>query len=620
MCGITGFLGHSSHLDQLKNGLEKSLLTLKLRGPDSRATKIQNRCGLGHARLSIIDLSTAANQPLSDSSGRYTIVFNGEIFNYKELARELNLPDSVHSDTVVLLEAYIRWGEEVLNKLHGFFAFAIYDSAEDSLFLARDRYGMKPLFYSNISESFFFASELKALLCYPIKSELSKKGLSSFLHLSYMPSSESILESVNKLLPGHSLKIRNNQLEIKSYYKVSFASGNLNYSDGIDHLREAVDQAMELWVRSDVDVAAFLSGGVDSSIVVALASEKLSKLSTYSVSFPESPYHDESKYARMVAERYGTQHTEIPITVQELYSSVDSVLDYLDEPFADSSAIPTYALCQAVSRKHRVALSGDGADEVFGGYEKYRGLLMSEKYSHWGAFARMANPFLRAMPKGRDSSFLDKVRKIEKFSRGLAMSPDDRYWAWTSFNQPDSLLTPKYKISTWKEGIFETKLESFADMNLVFERDVNLVLAGDMLTKVDMMSMASSLEVRPVLLDHKIVDLAFDLPSNFKIQNNDKKKILIDAFKHLLPEEVYNRPKHGFSIELMPFFAGAFWEKINDIYLNDKLIKDQGIFNPSAIVELKKSIKSQSQGDLQALVWSLISFQNFYLKYQGNIL
>jgi len=623
MCGITGYLQFNRSHGTLESELKAAVSTLNLRGPDNQTAITFQSVGLGHARLSIIDLASVANQPMKDHSGRYSIVFNGEIFNHQQLRQELGIQVKTSSDTEVLLEAYVRLKEKCLEKLDGFFAFAIYDHLEHSYFLARDRYGMKPLVYSHTQDGFYFASELKALAKFPIEKNINQESMQAFFQLSYIPAPNSIFKEISKLMPGHYLKVTDGKVTQHSYYSLKVKSPlRDDYEAAKKDLFSLVKNAVHGWMISDAPLGAFLSGGVDSSIVVALASQEVSNLSTFSVSFPDSPFHDESQFAQIVAKKYKTNHHVIPITQKDLFSSVDKVLDYLDEPFADSSAIPSYALCEAVSKHVKVALSGDGADEVFGGYEKYKGEFLARKFQWLSPLGISILPISSLLPSSRDSKFLNQVRKGNKFFKGISLSKEERYWEWCGFNSSKDLkniLKNPALSHQWKKGIFPNETRYIEGLNQNFFKDTLLVLPGDMLTKVDMMSMANSLEVRPVLLDHKVVDFAFSLPSHFKVTQKNKKKILIDTFKHLLPEEVYNRPKHGFSVELMPFFRNHFWDKINDVYLNDQFIKEQGLFNLHGIQELKKSIRSGKNQDIQALVWSLITFQNFYLKFKvGN--
>lgn len=624
MCGITGQFNLQRNTQVNESYLRNSLSQLRKRGPDSQEALFLPGIGLGHARLSIIDLNSCANQPMRDSTGRYTIIFNGEIFNFKDLRKELAGPFETQSDTEVLLKAYIRWKEKCLEKLNGFFAFVIYDQETHSLFAARDRIGIKPFHFAVQDQSFYFASELKALLQYPIQRDISMDAMNAFFHLSYIPGKQSILDKAQRLLPGHYLEIKNKKLSINQYYHLENLESHspVSFEDAKERLKHLVDSAVDYWIESDAPLGAFLSGGIDSSIVVAVTSKKIKRLKTYSVTFPDSSFHNEGPFAKAVAERYQTDHTEIPLTTENIYSSIDDVLEYLDEPFADSSAIPSYALSRQVGKHVKVALSGDGADEVFGGYEKYRAELIAQRWQSLALPARAIYPLTKHLPESRDQALTNQFRKLNRFLKGIHLKEDARYLQWCYFTNPEmveGLLSKNVQSSAWKLQLPYSADASYSGLNRTFYRDTKMVLPNDMLTKVDLMSMASSLEVRPLLLDHRIVDFAFSLPASYKVNNTSKKHLLLETFKPLLPEQVYNRPKHGFTVELMPFFRQQFWEKINDVYLEDRLIREQGLFNINEISRLKAQIKEGKTADIQALVWSLITFQNFWLKYRPNL-
>lgn len=619
MCGISGHYQFTQKSEINEDSLYRSIGKLTKRGPDSQTIKKWPGMGMAHSRLSIIDLETSANQPMTDISGRYSVTFNGEILNFRQLKNELNYDFQTNSDTEVLLAAYIKWGESFLKRLKGFFSFVIYDSSDHSILAARDQYGIKPFLYSFKGEDFFFASELKALLEFPVAKEVSIPAINSLLQLSYIPFDQTILSEVKKLNPGSFLKIKNGKVSINQYYNLEpTINSNLDFNEAKSHLSKLLDNSLDNWLISDAPVGAFLSGGTDSSIVVALASQKVSNLKTYSITYPESPFHDESKFSRLVAKKYSTQHSEIPLTTSDLFQQVDSVLEYLDEPFADSSAIPTHALCKQVGKHVRVSLSGDGADEVFGGYEKHRAEFLTQKNIHLlKLLSPLLLPVFNRLPQSRDFPISNYIRKANRFLTGSNMSDIDRYITWCSVNSEDTkknILNKNYYLDC-SDFYKEHLNNAFDGIRRTLYQDCKMVLPSDMLTKVDMMSMANSLEVRPVFLDPSIVDFTFSLPDEFKIYRGQKKILLTETFGHLLPKAIYDRPKHGFTVELLPFFRGPFWEKINDYYLNENLIREQGIFNQNAISQLKKDILSNTKKDLQPLIWGLITFQNFWIKY-----
>ena len=371
------------------------------RGPDGGAFSIHDSVGLGHRRLSIIDTSENASQPMSDPSGRYTITFNGEIFNYQEL-REKYFPDKgdwhSQSDTEVLLHLFIKLKENCLPLLSGFFAFAIYDNQQQELFLARDRFGKKPVNYIRNENYFAFASELKALMAYDIPKKLNYTSLVQYLQLNYIPQPFSIFEDVRKLEAGHYLFISKNIFEIKPYYELKWThtDRSISYDQACSKLEILMDDSVRKRLISDVPLGAFLSGGIDSSVVVALASHHTRHLNTFSIGYADNPFFDETYYANLVAKRYQTNHTVFSLSNHHFLEHIDNILSYIDEPFADSSAIPEYIL-SFYTRKHvTVALSGDGGDEVFAGYNKHG--------------SRIENPekkFLKQSCKGRPAPLED---------------------------------------------------------------------------------------------------------------------------------------------------------------------------------------------------------------------
>ncbi|HEX4876535.1 MAG TPA: asparagine synthase (glutamine-hydrolyzing), partial [Chitinophagaceae bacterium] len=377
MCGITGITGFSSAGKQRLSKVKDSADTLFHRGPDGGNYFMDDVCALGHRRLSIIDTSANGNQPMQDPSGRYVIIFNGEIFNYREL-RQQYFPEKKdwhsQSDTEVLLHLYLQLKEKCLPLLSGFFALAIYDQQEKELFLARDRFGKKPLYYHYIPDHFFaFASELKALQDYGIPQSIDMVSLQQYLQLNYIPEPHSIFEEVKKLRPGHYMTIRSGQPEEKSYYELdwSHTSTNISYDAACQQLVQLMDASVQGRMISDVPLGAFLSGGIDSSVVVALASRYTDQLNTFSIGYKDHPFFDETKYAELVAKKYNTRHTVFSLTNDDFLEHIDDVLNSIDEPFADSSAIPVYILSKHTRKAVTVALSGDGGDEVFAGYNKH---------------------------------------------------------------------------------------------------------------------------------------------------------------------------------------------------------------------------------------------------------
>jgi len=627
MCGITGIVALKSS-ERNFSGIDASLATLHRRGPDHSATFIHENIAFGHARLSIIDTSQAAHQPFKDSSGRYTIIFNGEIFNYKELKKIVEDKGVVlHTtgDTEVLLYLYIILGKECLNLLNGFWAFAIYDDESKDVFIAKDRYGIKPLYYSIYNEQIFFASEMKAIMEYPIPRDLDKEALHLYFRLNYIPGPLSILRHVKKLMPGHYITIHNGDVNILPYYKFPYNPehpdyNHNNYETQQKQLLELMDDAVRLRLIADVPLGAFLSGGIDSSAVVSLASRHVSQLNTFSIGFQDASYFDETHYAQLVAKKFNTNHTVFKLSNQDLNESLHELLDYIDEPFADSSALLVNILSRHTRKHVTVALSGDAGDELFAGYNKHFAEWLVRNPSLKNTVVNSLYPIWKVLPKSRDGKIANTIRQLERFAEGSKMSAADRYFRWCCIMDEDAvkgLLLDKENTQDINRLIrsYTHHISEYGDMNDVLMADVNLVLPFDMLTKVDMMSMRNSLEVRVPFLDYRIVAFAFSLSQQSKINGKIKKRIVQDAFRTLLPPELYNRRKSGFEVPLLQWFRTDLKTAIESEYLNDDYITQQKIFNPHTVQLIREKLYSNNVGDAQRITWSLVVFQHWYKKY-----
>ncbi|WP_460891896.1 asparagine synthase (glutamine-hydrolyzing) [Rufibacter soli] len=633
MCGISGIYAFSQEGRESIHNLPKSTEALQLRGPDSGGHFTHGSVGLGHRRLSIIDVSTVACQPMHDEVQRYTIVFNGEIFNYQELKKQLldkGYTFFSTSDTEVLLKLYIEEGPSFLKKLNGFFAFAIYDKEEETLFVARDRFGVKPLLVFQDEDKLVFASEMKSLLAFGIPRKLDYASLYEYLQLNYIPGPASIFKGVKKLMPGHYLLItKKGKVDNKRWYRIPYDEKKvkhnpLSYEAQQKKLVDLLDGAVQRRMIADVPLGSFLSGGIDSSAIVALASRHTDQLNTFSIGYKDEPFFDETKYAKLVAEKYKTNHTVFSLTNNDLYEHLFRALDYIDEPFADSSALAVNILSHYTRQKVTVALSGDGADELFAGYNKH----MAEYKVRQGGFVAETVaallPLWEMMPKSRNSALGNRVRQFQRFGEGMNLSAKDRYWRWASFATEEdarSLLSGKSKRNLSKDVYKKRRqkilshLSQKGDINEVLLTDMQLVLPNDMLTKVDLMSMANSLEVRTPFLDYKVVNFAFSLPQSSKIDGTMKKKIVQDAFRGMLPPELYKRPKHGFEVPLLKWFQNELQPMIMDDLLSDAFVEAQGIFSVKAIQQLKTQLFSKNPGDVHARIWALVVFQHWWKKW-----
>ncbi|MDD5569922.1 MAG: asparagine synthase (glutamine-hydrolyzing) [Bacteroidales bacterium] len=634
MCGITGIVALTDKGKSLFNKIDLSVKELSKRGPDGNGTFKHNRVALGHARLAVIDTTDAAAQPFTDNSGRYTIALNGEFFNYKEHRKQLSdkgFKFRSQSDTEVLLQLYINEGVSCLEKINGFFAFAIYDNVEESLFIARDRIGIKPLLIYRDEDKFLFASEMKALLSYGIPKDIDDASLYTYLQLNYIPNPYSIFKNVRKLDAGSFLMIQNlkNQgnakIEQKTYYRIPEPSEkiNISYTKAQNKLEELMNNSVELRLISDVPLGVFLSGGIDSSIITAIASRYKKNINTFSIGYKDEPYFDETYYAKLVSDKFKTNHTVFSLTNDDLFSHLHRALDYIDEPFADSSALAVNILGHQVRKHVTVALSGDGGDEMFAGYNKHRAEYFIQKNKNASKTIGLLKPLLNALPQSRNSVITNKIRQFNRFANGIALNAKERYWLWCGFsseNKTKALINNELHL----EEYFKRKCEilKHIDKNNVqlysiLYTDMNLVLKGDMLTKTDMMSMANSLEVRVPFLDYNVVNYAFSLPEEFKIDKKHQKKILKDTYRKYLPDEIYSRKKHGFEVPLLKWLRTDLKSMLEGDLLNDSFVKEQGIFNVSAINNMKNKLFSSNPGDVHAQIWGLVVFQYWWKKYMN---
>lgn len=636
MCGITGIFAFNLVGKFNKVHVTAATMALEKRGPDYQDIHLDEWVALGHRRLCIIDTTAVAHQPFWDESKRYCIIFNGEIFNYAELRQSLvrkGYSFRSQSDTEVLLNMFIDEGPSSLSKLNGFFAFCIYDRHEQSLFVARDRYGIKPLLYLFDEDKFLFSSEMKSLVHYGIEKEVDPSSLVSYLHLNYIPAPDTIFRQVKKLMPGHYMIVKKQSLAINRWYEISITESQSrpsidDYKKAQAKLRELLEDSVRKRLVADVPLGTFLSGGIDSSIVTGLASLHKPDLHTFSIGFRENKFFDETHYATLVAKHFKTNHTVFSLSNDDLYAHVRNVLDYLDEPFADSSAINLYILSKETKKHATVALSGDGADELLGGYNKHVALnrLLSPGWKEKAVSALL--PLWKMMPTSRNNSIMNRVRQLDRFARGAALSPQDRYWEWAGFTNGNEVLkmfTPNMRLSVDRQIVENRKqtilnnIGASTTLNQLLLTDMNLVLQNDMLTKVDLMSMAQGLEVRVPFLDYRVVDFAFSLPSDFKVRHGKRKAILQDAFRDFLPIELYNRPKKGFEVPLLAWFRREMKSLIFDELLNEKFIRDQGVFDPAYIETMRKQLFSSNPGDIHARIWGLVVFQWWWKRFNPYI-
>jgi asparagine synthase (glutamine-hydrolysing) len=634
VCGVCGKISlNSSKVDH--DLLARMTGLLAHRGPDGEGTYIHHgprlSAGLGHRRLSIIDLSDAGRQPMANEDGTLWIVFNGEIYNFQHLRETLEKKGhrfKSRTDTEVILHLYEEEGAAGISKLKGMFAFAIWDERTETLLLVRDRVGIKPLLYYWDGRTFLFASEIKSILQDPaVRKEINWKAMELYLTFNYIPSPYSIFKNIRKLKPGHSLVFRDGMMKEEAYWNIDLNIRNerrcpTDFTQQKEQLFSMLEEAVQSHMVSDVPIGAFLSGGIDSSIVVGLMSRHSSRsVKTYSIGYKDMPLFDETHYAKDVAAWNHTDHHEIMLSANDILASIPDVLDSFDEPFADSSAIPSFVVSRETARNVKVALSGDGGDELFAGYRMYAGEYWYSIYRFIprAARRRLIEPLLLSLPDSRDNLKSDYARRIKKFLRGAKDTFEERFLAWneifTSTQQDSLLLFPQYVSSDLGRQILSKRLNEYENdpLNRMLYADFKESLPGDMLHKVDAMSMLNSLEIRVPLLDHHVCELAFSFPGDVKMKRGRGKHILIETFKPILPSSLHNRPKWGFEIPIGKWMKTDL-KYLIDEYLSRDLIQRQGIFNFDMIHRMVENLMN-NRTDTSWQLWNLIVFQNWYFRH-----
>ena len=634
MCGICGKIDLTGKTVS-RNLLRSMTESFAYRGPDDEGFFLKGPLGLGHRRLSIIDLSPAGRQPMSNEDETLWLVFNGEIYDFVETRKKLVSKGHTlksQTDTETVLHLYEEEGISCLKRLNGMFGFGLWDARLQRLWLARDRLGKKPLVYYWDGKRFLFASEIKALLRDPeVPREIDFNALDLYLTLNYIPAPWTIFKNIRKLLPGHSLLFEKGDLSVQSFWDIpANHSGLPSPSESVprEECKERLRQLLEASVRrrliADVPLGAFLSGGIDSSIIVALMARHSSRpVKTFSIGYEDLPSFDETRYAREVAGFNHTEHYEFKLGYRDILDAFPKVLDNLDEPFADSSAVPTYIVSRETKRRVTVALSGDGGDELFAGYRMYLGEYWAKPYARIPRILResVIAPFIENLPDARDKPSLELIRRAKKFVRGMSLSFPERFCGWREilpFSMRQKLLRDPpardFYLDLIRKDVDRGKgLFPEDQINLMLYLDVKGLLPGDMLTKVDRMSMANSLEVRVPFLDHTLVEYVFGLKGSTKLGALRGKKILLETFKELLPPLLHNRPKWGFEMPIGAWFRKELRFLIEQ-YLEEGRVRRQGLFDPRIINTMVSNHMSGRQ-DTSWPLWNLIVFEHWYEKY-----
>ncbi len=624
MCGIAGIVGRVD-----RDTLQAMVATLAHRGPDDEGLWVAPGIGLGMRRLSIIDLA-GGRQPMTNEDETLRVVFNGEIYNFRELRSDL-IQRGHHfrtqSDTEVLLHLYEEMGPVCVERLRGMFALALWDAPRKRLFLARGRLGKKPLYYWHHDGLFLFASEIKALLCHPAVSRtVDWEAFHHYLAFGYTPADRSIFAGIAKLPPAQTATWQAGVLTLQRYWTLppggSVSASRLSLPEAAARVRAVLREAVRLRLESDVPLGVFLSGGIDSSAVVASMREVTSqRISTFSIGFGRgASSFDELPYARMVARRFETDHHE-EILEPKVADILPAIVRHFDEPFADSSAIPTFVVAQATARHVKVALSGIGGDEAFAGYPRYLGLRLSERYARLPRWVRSISGTVvpRLIPESDASrNWGDWARR---FIVGAEQPLPDRYIGWTRFfSEPElgGLVTPAVR-RLWQADIEGIHRTAFADhahndpMDGAFRIDLSTYLPDDLLVMADRMSMAHSLELRAPFCDHQVIEESLRIPSSMKLPGFRLKGLLRAAFADVLPPQVLSHRKQGFMIPLGRWLRTGLRDAMEELLAPDH-VRTRGLFVPDAVETLKREHLSETRSHSDRL-WTLMMAELWMRSY-----
>lgn len=621
MCGLVGFYNNSKESINLKT-LQKMARTMTYRGPDEEGYYLNRNCGLGHVRLRILDLSSKGRQPMKSGSSNRYLLLNGEIYNYLELKKilsNLGYEFSSKTDTEVLLYALEEWGlEKTLSKINGMFAFVYWMEEEKRLFLVRDRLGKKPLYYYHKGPHFVFGSELKSILQYPfIKKEIDPEALNHYFAFNCVPGSYAILKNTKKLPPAHYLEFSQGKVSLKKYWSVQTIQ-DPNFQDHetkvVDKLSQLLNDSIQSRLASDVPLGVFLSGGIDSTIITALLTGHSKKpVKTFSIGFPEMDFN-EAPIAREVASFFKTDHHEYTLKASEILPDIEKIIGGFDEPFGDSSLLPTYYLSKKAKEEITVALGGDGGDELFGGYRKYRQIVQAKKVGSLLPYSLRKIIFsnLSKIPHGT----------LRNRSQGLLYENNRELLQYLSMTWKGYELKKLMKENGFPFSVtfFENITEKMSRDDLVrtmMHVDLTTYLPDDILTKIDRTSMLNSLEVRSPLLDYRLVEFASSLPLKFKILGSKQKYLLKSLLKRHIPfEKLLNRKKMGFCLPMALWFRGEL-KYLLEKYLSKNSIQRTGFFD-FCIVE--KMVKEHLYGrfDHSNKLFGLLAYQIWFNRYIEN--
>ncbi|QDU80559.1 Asparagine synthetase [glutamine-hydrolyzing] 1 [Polystyrenella longa] len=629
MCGFVGAVWKAGRAPIDRSLFEQTTQQLAHRGPDSSgfffgepASPDGSHCWLGHRRLSIIDLETG-QQPITNEAGNLQLVCNGEIYNYQSLRQDLlsrGHQFRTASDSEVILHLYEEHGPDCLQQLIGMFSVAIWDQSRSSIFLARDRLGQKPLFYANLSDRLLFASELKGLL--PFHNgprELNPHAIDLYLRYQYVPHTTCIYQDVHQLPPAHYALIDDSEVQVQRYWSAPYrqqvtATPEFKRQTQ-EELRERLTDAVKIRLRSDVPLGSFLSGGLDSTLITGLMAQELDQpIKTFSIGFG-TPEFDESSFAQLAAKSLGTEHHQRTVTPQ-IEALLPQLAWHYDQPFGDSSAIPTWYLSEETRGSVTVALTGDGGDEVFGGYDRYRAMLLATWADRFPSPLKkiLSAKLWQRMPGS--IQYRSTARRLKRFLSEMNSSPVDQYFRWISIFRDEQLAGLystefQHQLPSEDPSDFLTdNMQDASDRDLVSQimaSDLQTYLPGDILTKVDLASMAHGLECRSPFLDHRVVELAAQLPREWKLNRKSGKKFLKETFCDLIPNEICERPKMGFGVPLDHWFRNELRTLAEDILLSDRM-ENRGMFGKEGVERMLREHQANTH-DHAARIWSLLMLE-----------
>jgi len=620
MCGICGFYGFSKPLLE-KDILNKMTNSLSHRGPDDSGTLISGNVGMGHRRLSIIDLSNAGHQPMISADNSAIIAYNGELYNYQYLKNMLiqnGIPFKSNSDTEVVLQSYLKWGENIFKQLEGMFAFALWDKKTKTFYLVRDRFGIKPIYYLQTKIGLIFGSEIKAILASGIvDKKIDEKSLNEFIWYGNSLGNNTLLKGIKKLLPGSYIKIQSNKIDFHEYWNIkNIKNINDNLVDAKKNVLNKLDLAVKNHLISDVPVGIFLSGGIDSSAITALASKHYhGKISTFSVDFDFNQGFSELSNAKIISDKFNTNHHEMHIKGSDLPSVIENLIESHDEPFSDAANIPLFLLTRELKGSIKVVLQGDGGDEIFAGYRRYN-ILSKELFWQW--FSKFGHQFSKVYPRtprfNRYKRFMYALKQSDSSMRMALLLTQD-----SPINNPAKILNSEIQDSISAYNPFQeylkwdSRFKDFDAVRKMLYTDCKVQLPNTFLEKVDKSTMANSIEVRVPFLDNNLTDYVMGLPSSYKVRMGIKKWILKESLKGEIPDKILNGKKKGFSVPFDYWLKNPLSDYMCQILL-DGQSRSSKLFDNNI---LKKKISNHLSGyeNNGFILWKALNLAIWYDKY-----